>query len=362
MIASVVGRWVDASNFYEFRFEWTTSGTSRSGLIYIQRVVAGVPLVISNTQIAAFAPSANDTIRIRAMAESGALKMMAWDISDSDTVPNTWQATAADTTFTQGQVGVRTLLNSGNTNTLPVLFNWDSFNVRPPSDNFGYYELQRMDDDTPWQTIMKATSPEVSGFSDFEARMNMRSDYRIRQVNVYEFVGQWSSLASARLPSPITGTGADGHELLIFTSNVDQTHGRSLAYEQVWDGNPVDDMSYFEGNGMMQFQRMYRRDFQVGFHSLERGGVQFERTLLVQNAAVAPPILENAFMSLRDLAWAALPYVCVRTNLGDRWFMTVEVPSGTVSRKRRLQLVQVKCTENTGEPYPVDPSGVPRAF
>lgn len=96
---------------------------------------------------------------------------------------------------------------------------------------------------------------------------------------------------------------------------------------------------------MMQFQRMYGRDFQVGFHALERGGAQFERTLLVQNAAVSPPVLERAFTSLRDLAWETFDYVCVRTNQGDRWFAAVEVPSGTISRGRKLQLVQVRITE-----------------
>jgi hypothetical protein len=83
--------------------------------------------------------------------------------------------------------------------------------------------------------------------------------------------------------------------------------------------------------------------------------------LLVQNAAVPPPIVENAFQSLRDMAWESLPYVCVLTNQGDRWYAAVEVPSGTISRTRRLQLVQVKITEVGDEPYPVDPPGVTRA-
>ena len=108
---------------------------------------------------------------------------------------------------------------------------------------------------------------------------------------------------------------------------------------------------------MVQFQQMYDRNFQVGFHPLERGGVQFTRTLLVQNAAVAAPILENAFVTLRDLAWQDAPYICVRTDVGDRWFTTVEVPSGTIRRARRLQLVQVRITESsdTSTVLDVDP-------
>jgi hypothetical protein len=359
--ASVVGRWVDSSNFYEFRLEWSPTATPRNGLITIRRTLTGSDSILVSTIISPMVIAAGDRLHIRASAQGSTLRMKVWNQDDGEREPELWQAVVSDTSFTQGQVGLRSMVNALSTATLPIQFRWDAFNALPSSWNFGYYELQRTDDDTPWQTIMKATSPEVSGFSDFEARISMRSDYRIRQVNVYEFPGLWSPIVSNTLPSPITGTGADGHELLVFTTNTNQTHGQTLAYEEVWDGNPSQEQTYFEGEGMMQFQRMYRRDYQVGFHALERGGVRFERVLLVQNAAVPPPIVENAFQSLRDMAWESLPYVCVLTNQGDRWYAAVEVPSGTISRTRRLQLVQVKITEVGDEPYPVDPPGVTRA-
>lgn len=357
MQMSAIGRWTNSSTFYEYRLEWNT-GIIRDTTLGVH---TGTGLLVVDAMIPFINIGPNDRIRMRAFAQGTTLGAKVWNITNGDTEPELWQVVGSDSTLTQGQVGVRSNVVSGSTATLPITFGFDTFNVTPTTWNFGYYELQRSDDDTPWQTIMRATSSTVTGFSDFEARIGMESDYRIRQVNVYDFPGLWSTTVSNTLPSPVTGTGADGHTLLIFTSNANQTHGQTLAYEEVWDGNPTEEMTYFEGEGMLQFQRLYGRDYQVGFHALERGGVQFERTMLVQNAAVPPPILENAFESLRDMAWDALPYVCVRTNLGDRWYAAVEVPSGAISRARRLQLMQVKITEVGDEPYPVDPPGAPRA-
>lgn len=356
-LTSVVGRWVNSTTFYDFRLTWTTASGRDAEL----GVYNGSGLLIVSAMIPFVSISPNDRIRMRASAQGTTLSAKVWNTTVGDAEPELWQVSGSDATITQGQVGVRSNIVSGSTATLPVQFRFDSFNAFPTSWNFGYYELQRSDDDTPWQTIMRATSPSVSGFSDYEARVGMRSDYRIRQVNVYDFPGSWSPVVSNTLPSPVTGTGAEGHELLIFTTNTNQTHGQTLAYEEVWESNPTQELQYFEGDGMMQFQRMYRRNYQVGFHALERGGVRFERTLLVQNAAVPPPILENAFESLRDMAWDALPYICVRTGQGDRWYAAVEVPAGTISRTRRLQLVQVKITEASDEPVAVDPPGASRA-
>jgi hypothetical protein len=230
---------------------------------------------------------------------------------------------------------------------------WNS----PLLENFGTYELQRRDDYTDWQTILAATSPGVTGFYDSEARIGVRSEYRIRETNVHRFTGPWSATVTGTAINPASSLCGDteGHELLVFTTNADQSGTQVLAYEQVWENQPSNEMTYFEGEGMMQFQRMYDRDFQVGFHAEERGGVQFTRMLLVQNAVVSPPVLEDAFLTLRDLAWANVPYVCVRTSNGDRWFAAVEVPSGSISRRRRLQLVQVRVTQVSEESYVADP-------
>jgi hypothetical protein len=72
-----------------------------------------------------------------------------------------------------------------------------------PVTGFGYYELQRLDAvDNVWQTIMKATSPAVTGFNDWESRIAIQSSYRIRVVNLYGFVGPWSATVNNTPPSP----------------------------------------------------------------------------------------------------------------------------------------------------------------
>ena len=317
------------------------------------RVLAGVftqlTTSVFNPQSFSTGGTANGIISLRAQAQGSMLRMKVWDATLT-AEPVAWTASVSDTSIAAGQIGLRSELISGNTNTLPVQFRFPTFAVTPISGSFGYYELQRSDEFTDWQTILQASAPGVTGFNDTEARIGIQSDYRMRQVNVHGFEGPWSATVSATAPAS-TGVAY----FLTFTSNEDQTGSRALAYAETWESRPVEDFKYFEGDGMVQFQRMYDRDYQVGFHGLERGGVQFERTLLVQNAAVSPPVLETAFRSLRDLAWENFDYVCVRTNEGDRWFSAVEVPSGSVSRGRRLQLVQIRVTEVSGTSSVQDP-------
>lgn len=345
---AIIGRYTNTSNYYYFRTRWTETDLLEVAIV---KVVAGVFTQLGssvfNPQDFASGGIVNGVVSMRAQAQGSTLRVKVWDESVG-MEPVAWTVTTSDTALTAGQVGLRSELITGNTNTLPVSFRFPIFLVTPNTNGFGYYELQRSDIDTDWQTILKATSAGVTGFNDAEARISIQSDYRIRQVNVHDFVGPWSATVSATLASPTVNGAVTSTEILTFTTNTDQTGYQALAYAEVTEGNPTNEMTYFEGNGMVQFQKMYGRDFQVGFHGLERGGVQFERTLLVQNAAVSAPILENGFRSLRDLVWNQAPYICVRTNVGDRWFTTVEVPSGTIRRSKKLQLVQIKVTE-TGE-------------
>lgn len=355
---SVLGRFTDVSNNYRFQAEITTNEDAFN--ISIIRRSGGVDTVLrtglTDTNYVFTSATSVQEIAIRVSAQGPVLRMKMWDANDQPE-PNVWQLIAVDSTFTAGQVGVRTIANTGNLAPLPLIFRYSMFWCSPLLDNFGYYEVQRSDDYTDWETILTATSPGVTGFVDTEARVGVRSDYRIRQVNVHQFTGPWSVTVTGTAPNTASSLAGDvtGHELLLFSTNTDQSGRQVLAYEQVWESNPSNEMTYFEGGGMVQFQRMYDRDYQVAFHGTERGGVQFTRMVLVQNAAVSPPVLERAFVSLRDLAWASVPYVCVRTSNGDRWYAAVEVPTGTISRKRRLQLVQVRVTEVAGTPYAIDP-------
>lgn len=217
-----------------------------------------------------------------------------------------------------------------------------------PVSGFGYYELQRSDTLTDWQTIMKATSPTVSGFNDFEARVGVTTSYRIRTANSYLFLGAWSSTISGSLSAPgITGTGmgADDH-VMIFSSNFYQNGSKNLAYSMAWETHqPTEAFTFPEAN-FTQYQAMYNRDFYVAFRPTERGGDQFQRTILVQAAAIPAETLAD-FTSLRDMAWTSMPYVCIRDEDGNRWFANVTVPTGRVMRDRKLYLADIGVVETT---------------
>jgi hypothetical protein len=217
-------------------------------------------------------------------------------------------------------------------------------------EQFGYYELQRRDDvDDEWVTVMQGTSRSVTGFADYEARIGIQSDYRIRTCNSMDFCGQWSSNVSSTITAPGIQIGKDNSRVLIFTTNEVQDGSSSLAYTPVW-ADTVDEAFTFPEAETQTLQRMYGKDFFTAFRPLERGGEQFTRTLLIQAASAPLPILERFALNIRDLAWADLPYVCVRTEDGDRWYANVLIPSGSIMRQRKIQLVQAQITEVTDTP------------
>lgn len=227
-----------------------------------------------------------------------------------------------------------------------------------PATGFGAYELQRFDT-TPgaaFETIMLASSPYVTGFNDYESRVGVNSVYRIRTRNVLNFAGAWSSQVTGAPPEPgVTGGCTDSTGALMFTSNAAQSGIYNAAYVMQWDNaDPVQDFKLPEAD-MLQFQPMYQRDGMVAFHGTERGLEQFTRQLLIQAGAIDPIRLADV-KTLRDLAWADLPYICVRDDAGDRWFANVRVPTVSARQARSKYFAQVQITELTSCPYPVDPS------
>jgi hypothetical protein len=219
----------------------------------------------------------------------------------------------------------------------------------------GFYELQRMDDLTEWQTIMRG-GPCSWYMNDYEARVGILSTYRMRIVDMLNFAGPWSSEFTSTLTAPGVSGGScmDGVGVLIFTTNAAQDGRYNLAYVQSWEQQVSEDFSFPEA-ATLSLNRVYQRDFAVAFKGTERGGEQFARTLLLHNAAVSPERLAN-MSSLRDMAWADVPYVCVRTEIGDRWLAVVQVPAGAVRRNRQLYLAPIAVSEVTDTAYAIDPT------
>lgn len=228
-----------------------------------------------------------------------------------------------------------------------------------PTTGFGAFELQRWDSTTggDFQTIMFCTDPTVLTFNDFESRVGVNSVYRMRTVNVLNFNGLWSTYVTGAPVSPgvYGGTcgGGEQNSALIFTSNASQAGAYNAAYVAQWENFPEETFSLPEGDSVI-FQPRYGEDGSVAFHGTERELEQFSRTVQIQGAAISPPRLADC-RTIRDLAWAQLPYVCVRNEIGDRWFANVRVPKVTVRNNRTIYMAALDIVETTQTPYPVDP-------
>lgn len=342
---SIMARFVDSSNFYfgEAQFETTGLITAR-----IRKSDGGTFTTFTSVSTGlSYTAGTEIMLRFRIVGSMLQLKVWRGDFSE----PLTWTTTVVDTTFAAaGAVGVRSATGAANTNPLPVIMSFDDFMSIPTEMHDGYVEIQRMDEiDDEWQTVLLSNNLARNSFCDFEARVGETSWYRIRTLTDLEFVGPWAT-GSAFLPSPAVSGVGDGNSVLIFTSNQDTA--ASLAYVMQFEGDPEEEFNFPEA-GFQQLRTQYQRDFFTAFRPTERGGESFTREILVHNAAIPAPSLAN-FKSLRDLAWAALPYVCVRDELGNRWYANVLVPSGRVRSRRTVYIAQIQIVEVTDTPAPVE--------
>lgn len=292
----------------------------------------------------------NTKVKMRLRAEGSRFLGRAW--MDGETEPDEWLLDVVSTANNvAGVVTTRSISGAGNP--ITVVISYD--NILVSSTSNGYTELQRQDSLTSWQTIMKATNQAVASFNDYEARVALQSDYRVRYVSIYGFAGPWSATVSSTITAPgVTATGMSASDhVWIFTTNSVQAGTSNLAYCLGWNGEVTEDFNFPEASGQA-YQTMYGRDFVTVFRPSERGGTNFSRTLLVQAAAISPETLED-FTSLRNMAWVDVPFICLRDEDGNRWFANVSVPSGVVQRDRRLYLAPVTIVEVTDTPTPVSP-------
>lgn len=347
MSIGVTARLTDSSNYYVVEFRYSATDTT----LILRRRSGGTTVdLVSFTPI--LLPSATAWRYVRLQVQGNVLRTKVWGVDEDE--PG-WMLTYTDATPLTSGTNAGVIARDNTAAAAPSTYMYDNFTVRVPDFYFGAYELQRMDTvDTDWQTIMRATNPSLTGFSDFEARTDTVSSYRIRGLNVYDFAGPWSSEISIMLPAPGASGGClEGGHILIFTSNERQDGSINLAYSTVWEGRVEESFNFAEA-GFVQLQAMYNRDFFTAFRPSERGGEQFQRTLLVQAAAIAPETLAD-FTSLRDMAWEDVSYICVRDEDANRWFATVIVPNGRVTHSRKLYMAPVQIIEVTDTPSEVDP-------
>jgi len=348
----LVGRYTDINNRYSALVVTSTGG---SASFRLQKTVAGSNTTLLNISLPFnIADQSYGFVNMRFMGYGSFLKAKIWALDDDE--PDQWNLEYEDTSLTTGSgVGVTVFDISGGPGATYAV---TSFDVSAPADFFGYYELQRQDElDSDWNTIMKCTDIATTSFNDYEARVGLESEYRIRTVDLYEFPGPWSATVANTITDPgiVGGDCVMAGHVLLFTSNERQDGSSNLAYASVWTEGQVQENFNFPEAGFVQLQSMYDRNYFTAFRPTERGGEAFSRTLLVQAAAIAPPTLAD-FTSLRSMAWDSTNYVCVRDEDGNRWFATVLVPDGRVLNNRKIYLATVGITEVTDTPTPVDPA------
>ncbi|GGV86691.1 hypothetical protein GCM10010294_67610 [Streptomyces griseoloalbus] len=124
MFPALAARYQDASNTYLARVQFAPGGTITLSL---RKRVAG-----TETQLASYTSTlthqAGVPVRVRWQGTGSTLRARIW--ADGRTEPDAWHVTATDTSLAAaGQIGMRTILSSDNTNTLPVTVRWSGLEV-----------------------------------------------------------------------------------------------------------------------------------------------------------------------------------------------------------------------------------------
>ena len=120
----LIARSLDVNNQYAARLAFNTNQTIT---LVIQKRVGGTQTDLTSVTIPGV-HAANRFFTLRFQVEGSDLRAMAWERGAA--VPGRWQATVTDTSLTAaGSIGVRSVLGSTNTNTLPVTVSADNLEV-----------------------------------------------------------------------------------------------------------------------------------------------------------------------------------------------------------------------------------------
>lgn len=215
-----------------------------------------------------------------------------------------------------------------------------------PDTEATYYQVQRKDiKDLTWQNVTQVAGRTTLAWDDHEIRMGVETAYRLRSVRPDGVAGEWSAEVTTTAPRNVA---------LAFTSNA--ATGMGCTYFEGWESNEIERSFTHLEFGDVEYRSLYGRNGQVSFRPAERKGVRFERNLLLSAMrAVALPTLDVSD-ALRNLAWAPLPYVCVRDGEGNRWFATLEVPTTTNVRTEGSErwYAEVAITVASTRPYNYD--------
>jgi phage replication-related protein YjqB (UPF0714/DUF867 family) len=117
---ALAARATDTSNTYLARVEFSITQTV---VITLRKRVAGTETLLIQ-QTTALTHAASTRFGVRMQTEGSALRARVWLASGAE--PAAWDVTTTDTDLTApGQVGMRSILSSANTNALPVVASYD---------------------------------------------------------------------------------------------------------------------------------------------------------------------------------------------------------------------------------------------
>lgn len=127
-IANVIVRGVSTSDYYMARVTVETDESIKIGLMHADGTVMATAVTVPG-----LTHSSSQTIRVRVLLEDKSLYAKVWAAALSE--PSGWRVAAFVPPVGSpiiGWVGVRSGVSSANTNTLPIVFSYDNFEVRSP--------------------------------------------------------------------------------------------------------------------------------------------------------------------------------------------------------------------------------------
>lgn len=117
---ALVARYADASNSYLARLEFTTSATVA---LTVRRRLTGTETSLGGGTLTGLTHAPGVRFRLRLQVAGAALRAKAW--LDGQPEPAEWNTEVTDSSFTAaGQIGMRSILSTANTNSLPVIASW----------------------------------------------------------------------------------------------------------------------------------------------------------------------------------------------------------------------------------------------
>jgi hypothetical protein len=207
------------------------------------------------------------------------------------------------------------------------------------------YQIDRLDTLAPdWERVASVWGRTNTTWVDEEPRIGVQSSYRVRVIRSDDVTGDWSVPATIVVPP--------GQVALAFSSNA--ATGMGVVYPEVWEAKTIQRDWHFAEADDVEFSKMYGRNRRVAFRPMERAGDDFKRTVLLNAGCTVDPPTMDIFQPLRDLAWAPVPYVCVRDGEGNRWYASLIVPDGSNARPGERWLAEIRIVEVADRPHIID--------